>query len=296
MKKIVILGCENSHADIFLRFINQNPKYSDVQVLGVYSEESEPPKVLNEKFGVKIMERYDEFVGQVDGVINVARHGDNHYKYLAPYIKDGVPMFVDKPVCISEEEAVKFMKEAKENGCKVTGGSSLKHDAGVQLIKKQVEENYDGKTCGGMVRAAIDYNSEYGGFYFYAQHFAEITMEAFGRFPKTVTAYKTGGEEFKKGDCVTIVLKYDDYCVTGIIGEDINHYYIARASETKFEGHDIIVDVPVFKGEFDEFYELLDGKDQFISYKEFIAPVFVMNAIERAIKSGKEEKVNEFDV
>ena len=42
MKKIVILGCENSHSDAFLKLITTKEEYSDVQVLGVYSDEPEP--------------------------------------------------------------------------------------------------------------------------------------------------------------------------------------------------------------------------------------------------------------
>mgnify|MGYP007011906764 FL=1 len=35
MKKIVILGCENSHADIFLGFIKNDATFSDTEVSGV---------------------------------------------------------------------------------------------------------------------------------------------------------------------------------------------------------------------------------------------------------------------
>lgn len=40
MKKIVILGCENSHADTFLGFMAKDKKYADVQTVGVYSHDS----------------------------------------------------------------------------------------------------------------------------------------------------------------------------------------------------------------------------------------------------------------
>jgi predicted dehydrogenase len=78
MKKIVILGCENSHANSFLNFIRDNTKYSDVEVLGVYSDDAPAAQKLADEYGVKIMSAYDEAVGQVDGVIVTARHGDNH--------------------------------------------------------------------------------------------------------------------------------------------------------------------------------------------------------------------------
>ena len=35
MKKAVILGCENSHADTFLKFIANDPKYSDYGGRGI---------------------------------------------------------------------------------------------------------------------------------------------------------------------------------------------------------------------------------------------------------------------
>ena len=41
MKKIAILGCENSHADQFLGFIQNDPRYADAEVVGIYSEEAD---------------------------------------------------------------------------------------------------------------------------------------------------------------------------------------------------------------------------------------------------------------
>ena len=38
MKKIAILGCENSHADIFLRLIEERSEFNDIEVIRVYSE------------------------------------------------------------------------------------------------------------------------------------------------------------------------------------------------------------------------------------------------------------------
>ena len=108
MKKIVILGCENSHADMFLGYWKENPKYQDLEVVGVYSDERAAAEKLAADFGVPVMDRYDEAVGKVDGVVITARHGDNHYKYAKPYIASGVPMFIDKPITVSEEDALRL--------------------------------------------------------------------------------------------------------------------------------------------------------------------------------------------
>ena len=50
MYKIAILGCENSHAEGFLKIIQQD--YPDIQVLGVHSEYPGEAEKLQEKFGV----------------------------------------------------------------------------------------------------------------------------------------------------------------------------------------------------------------------------------------------------
>ena len=109
MKKIAILGCENTHAKAFLKYITENEEFSDIEVFGVYSDDPEASKALHDTFGVPIMESYDAAVGQIDGLIVTARHGASHYKFAKPYIESGIPFFIDKPITISEEEAITFM-------------------------------------------------------------------------------------------------------------------------------------------------------------------------------------------
>lgn len=298
MKKIAILGCENAHAALFLRFIDEHYKYRDIEVVGVFSEDVAAAEKLNKAYGVYVMKSYDELVGKVDAIINTARHGDNHYKYCAPYIKDGIPMFIDKPVTISEEEAVKFMQEAKANGVKITGGSCVKHEVAVQQIKRDVINKEDGETLGGVVRGPLSSNTPNGGFFFYVQHLVESVMEAFGRYPKSVQTFKTGGKDFVKGDALTIVFRYDNYDIIGVAEELGGSYYISRHSTYHVKGYEMMVtfDNPCFLKEFDEFHDIVKGADQRITYEDFIAPVFVMNAIKRSIDTGKECEVKTFEI
>ena len=51
-----------------------------------------------------------------------------------------------------------------------------------------------------------------------------------------------------------------------------------------------------FKAEFDEFYSLLKGGEQRLSYEDFIAPVFVMNAVNQSLESKREVVVREFEI
>lgn len=286
MKRVVILGCENSHANTFLNFIKEDEKYSDIEVVGVYSSDITASEKLHEKYNVPVLDTFDYQVGKVDGVIITARHGDDHYKFAKPYIETGVPMFIDKPITINESEAVLFMRECRKHGVRVTGGSSCIHVDYVQKLAKMRRENEGGETLGGVVRAPVSMDNIYGGFFFYSQHLVEVMLEIFGRYPKSVKA-------FKNGKNITCIYRYDGFDVTGIFTDGVYVYYAMRSSVQGDEGSDFPVNgsSPCFKIEFDEFYKLLCGEEQKISYDDFISPVFVLNATARSIEGGCEEEI-----
>lgn len=287
MKKIVILGCENTHANGFLDIITKNPDYADIQVVGVYSEDAEAAKKLNAAYGVPVMATCDELVGQVDGVVVTARHGNKHYEFAKPYIASGVPMFIDKPITIDEDEAVAFMQELKENNILVTGGSMLRFNYLVRHVGDATRKEIAGKTIGGIVRAPLYPTNPNGGFYFYAQHLVEMVMTGFGRFPQAVQCCVD--ESLNR----VVLFHYENFTVTGYYTNGGNEYYSARFSRLGTQGGYVPTNTGEAQlAEFQEFAQLMyEGGKMVLSYEELIAPVFVMNAIERAAVSGGVEPV-----
>lgn len=284
MYKVAILGCENSHANNFLKAVLEDKIVTDVEFVGVYSDEPEAAAKLNAQFGVPVADSYDAFVGKVDGIIITARHGDNHYKYAKPYMECGIPMFIDKPITCTEEDAKAFMEELKANKVPVSGGSVCVLDDYVQDLKQAVVNKTYGKVIGGYLRAPVMMGSPYGGFFFYSQHLAQVMMEIFGCYPESVCAYKNGTS-------VHCVVRYPEY--------DVNITYVSGGSVyyASISCADAVVGSRYtfsdgFQKEFMEFYRLLKGEPQKQSYEEFFAPVYVLNAIYRSIESGQEEKVN----
>ena len=285
MFKIAILGCENSHADMFLRII-KNESYDDVEVVGVYSYDPAESEKLNQKYGVYAAQEFDEFVGKIDGLIITARHGDNHYKYAKPYLDSKIPIFIDKPMTISESEACEFMNLLKENGIPACGGSMCMHSDLVISLKEKIASGELGKVVGGYLRTPLVSDSEHGGFYFYAQHLVQVTCELFGYFPNSV-------QTLKCGEKITVITRYDNYDIVGLyVDKNPNWTYsVSVAFEKGFIGEkDPLTNAG--SREFKEFYNILQGKEQHLSYDELFSPVFIMNAIERSLESGKEERIH----
>lgn len=288
MYKIVILGCENSHANNFLRLIAEG-HYPEIEVIGIYSNEPEAVQKLHEQFGTPIMADYADAVGRVDGVMITARHGDNHYKYAKPYLDAGIPMFIDKPITCTEEEAVAFMRDVRDRGIRLCGGSTCAALAETLSLAEDARTEALGAVRGGAIVSPYQPNSPYGGFTFYAQHLIEIMTTIFGEGIERVIVDD-------RENAMTFTARYADFNVQATYLAGIG-YYSASLYGKKGARNEILQFTPdSFRHEMDDMLDLLHGKPMKKSYESFIYPVFVMNALMRGSESGKWEALHPIEL
>lgn len=283
-KKIAILGCENSHADGFLGLIRDG-LYPDLEVVGLYSREKEAAERLSKEFGIPIMENYDDLVGEIDFLIVTARHGKDHYRFAKPYMPSGIPMFIDKPITIDPQEALQLVADAKKYGVKLCGGSVLAHVDGTRELAEIVKKGTCGKIMGGTVVAPGSMINEYGGYYFYAQHLIQMMTTIFGDQVLSVSARRTG-------NCVAMLMGYAEYTVAAHYIEK-NNYAASIYGENGIESREMIVDG--YKPEMDAIDHLIHGGEMQQTYEEFIQPVFIMNAVEEAMETGRTAEVKKYE-
>ena len=283
MYKIAILGCENSHADAFIK-LTKTEKYSDIEVVGVYTDDETANVRMRDNYGVYTAASYDEFVGRVDGIMITARHGDNHMKYALPYLASGIPMFIDKPATASVEDARIFADLLVKHGIRFSGGSSCIHTPELCNLIAEVQGGEYGKLLGGNVRAPISLTNPYGDFWFYAQHLVQIMQQTFGYYPDSVKAYKREGQ-------VNCIYRYPDFDVYAEFVDGNYLYHISVSTEKAVKHTDISVTEAIFEYELAEYVKVLKGAPSPYSIPDFFAPVFVIDATVRAIASGKEEKI-----
>ncbi len=290
MYKLVILGCENSHAKNFLQVIEKENLKSEFEVIGVYSDEKEAAEKLNEEFGVAIMDNFDDAVGKVDGVIITARHGANHHKYAKPYMESKIPMFIDKPITADLEDGIEFMKELKALGVKISGGSIIPHEPEAQEIKKIRETEELGRVQGGNLLFPWSDDANYGGFWFYTQHLAQNMLEVFGQDVKAVSALKAG-------TTIGLVAQYPEFTVTGSFLQKSVGYFTEIFCEKgrkslchELSGETVYRDT---KLEAFTFFDLVKGGEMKESYADVFRPVFLLDAIQKSYESGKVVEVSD---
>ena len=292
MYKLVILGCENSHANSFLKVLEKENLKSEFEVIGVYSDETEAAEKVSAEFGVPVMKDYAEAVDKVDGVIITARHGDNHYKYAKPYMESKIPMFIDKPITANADDAIEFMNELKALGIKVSGGSIIPHEPEAQEIKKIRETEEMGRVQGGNLIFPWSDDEKYGGFWFYTQHLAQNLLEVFGTDIKAVSACQAG-------TTISIVAQYPEFVVTGTFLKKSVGYYTEiyceqgrKSLQHELSGESVYRDS---KNELLKYLEMVKGGEMKESYTDFFRPVFVLDAIKKAYETGKTVEVADVD-
>ena len=293
MYRVGILGAENSHANRFIEIFNGVKKftgveYPDIRVVGVYSRYPDVCGKLAEMGKLEfIADNPEDMLGKVDAVMVTARDGKYHLPYAWPYIEAGLPAFIDKPFTNSREDAVELVNLAKSKNVPLCGGSTVKLAADVKMLAFARTDGV-GKVQGGTAAAPVDMNNEYGDFYFYSSHLAEMSMTIFGYQPRSVHA-------FRSGDCVTAVVHYDGFDVTNQFIEH-NYTYEASVYGTDKSVHRVIDGSMNYVNECALFADMLHTGTMKHSFARLAAPVFYINAVKESYENGGREVAFDFPV
>lgn len=289
MLKIGIVGSDNSHAEAFSQLINlPNAKtgeyeYPDCKVVSIFGVEKERTEQVARDGKIEtIVADPSEMIGKVDAVMIVFRHGGLHAKYAMPFLKAGIPVWLDKPFTISNEDAKEIIAVSKETGTILTGGSTCKFCYDILMLKNAVENGSSaGKIQSAMINFPAELVNEYGGLYFYGAHLAEMACAAFGYDMKSVVASKNGED-------VCAVVKYDRYqIVLNFINGSVKNYcFVIGDSGIITRELDISL---AYRHGLDEYIKTLQNGGKIpVSHDKLYATVELLNAILESVETGRE--------
>jgi predicted dehydrogenase len=213
--KIGIIGAENSHTAGFGKLFNIDKKFPGVEVKYVWGETDAFAKAAMEKGAIpNQVNQPMELMGKIDALIVDHRHPKYHLEAATPFVKAGVPTFIDKPFCYRASEGKEFLQMAKNVGTPVTSYSSIAQSSATFDIKEQIASL-------GQIRQVIrtgtaDLDSEYGGIFFYGIHIVEPLMFMFGEDISEVKVNRNGkygnaSLKFSSGLFATLVFKEKAY-------------------------------------------------------------------------------------
>ena len=213
--RIGIIGAENSHTAGYGRVFNIEKKFPGVEVKYVWGETDAFAKAAMKKGNIpNQVKDPEEMMGKIDALIVDHRHPKYHLAAATPFVKAGIPTFVDKPFCYRASEGKEFIDMAKKAGTPVTSYSSIAQSAATFDMMAQVKEMND---LSQVVRTGtIDLDSKYGGVFFYGVHVVQPLMYMFGEDIERVRISRDGqygnaSLKFSSGLFATLVFKHKAY-------------------------------------------------------------------------------------
>ena len=137
--RVGIIGLDTSHATAFTKLLNGEnppPELAGCRIVAAYPKgspdiESSVKRVPGytaevRKHGVTIVESIAELLTQVDAVMLETNDGRPHLEQVLPVLKAGKPVFIDKPLAGTLEDAIKIYREAELAGVPLFSSSSLR--------------------------------------------------------------------------------------------------------------------------------------------------------------------------
>jgi len=282
--RIGIIGAENSHTIGFGRMFNTDKKFPAAEVKYVWGETDEFARNAAEKGNIPhIVKDPKEMLGKIDALIVDHRHAKYHLEAASPFIKEGIPSFIDKPFCYRAAEGEEFLALARKHGTPVTSYSSIAHSAATFDIKEQIASL--GKINQVVRTGPVEMDSKYGGIFFYGVHIVQPLMYMFGEDIERVRITRKGQTGsanlvYKNGLFVTLIMKN-----------------IARGWETYVETEDGLTELKSRVEESDPALCYTDMVDMFRTGREprthesILNCVRVLEALELSVNSQQWEEV-----
>jgi predicted dehydrogenase len=63
-----------------------------------------------------VVDKFTDMIGQVDGVLLARDDAETHYEFAAPFLEAGIPIYVDKPLALTVNEAKRLLSMQRYAG------------------------------------------------------------------------------------------------------------------------------------------------------------------------------------
>lgn len=121
-------------------------KQMSVKVTAVADIDVEKAKRLAEKFGAAIYNSAQELIDNADvNTVDICLPTYLHAEYAVKAMEKGYSVFIEKPVCLTGEEAQKLLDTQKRTGCEVMVGQCIRLWKEYVYLKDLVDSKKYGK-------------------------------------------------------------------------------------------------------------------------------------------------------
>jgi hypothetical protein len=193
MIKLGVLDFDTSHVVEFTRRLNHKDIAEEQWVNGAEvvagwpgTSKIMPERIADyvktmEKLGVPLVDKPEEMIGKVDGMLIESQEGAPHWERARPFLEAGIPCYIDKPFTCGITDARKIAELADKKKVPVFSSSSLRYAP--ELVQYMADPKH-GKIVGALAfgpAPIFEPNPQLNpGLYHYGIHAVEILYTVMG--------------------------------------------------------------------------------------------------------------------
>ncbi len=283
MIRIGIVGAENSHSAAIARTLNVAGKMPGCRVVAIWGETARFATDTAKAGRIpRIVKRPADMIGDVDAVIVDHRHARYHLPAAEPFLKARLPMFIDKPFCYRLAAGKRFLARARRAGVPVTSFSTVP-------LSRSFAQAVSAVKKAGEVRAAstfgpCDLDSKYGGIFFYGIHQVDMLLEAFG-----IDVVAVAVDRARRGGSAVASMFFRGGLVASIhcLRNGSTGFQISAATDAGCVSAKLASDPNPYLAGIRRFCKMFKTGKEPLPHKRFLAPIAVLEAMEKSAKTGK---------
>lgn len=142
------------------------------------------PQVL--ECGVELVAQPEDLLGQIDGVLILSVQGAAHLQRAEPFLRAGLPVFIDKPCTCSVDEAAQLFRIAREHKALLWSSSGMRFATEVRALQDRTAVT--GAVQGALVHGPAKRHTGNPGWFHYGIHSVELLWTLMGPGCNAVTA------------------------------------------------------------------------------------------------------------
>jgi predicted dehydrogenase len=196
--RVGMIGLDTSHSVEFTRLLNaaeSDPELAGFRVVAAYpygsrTIESSARRIPEytaavKEMGVEIVPSLDALLRRVDVVLLETNDGRPHLEQARAVFRARKPVFIDKPIAASLEDAVAILDAAKRAGVPVFSASSLRYAKGAQAVRSGAI----GAVLGADAFSPATLEPTHPDLFWYGVHGVELLYTAMGTGCEEVTRF-----------------------------------------------------------------------------------------------------------
>ncbi|MFE6665180.1 Gfo/Idh/MocA family protein [Streptomyces sp. NPDC057697] len=173
--RIGIVGTDNSHVDQIVRHLNIEGGGGDARVVAISGGHGRRNEALAATGGItEIVDEPTGLLGLVDAVVVADRDGARHRDQAMPFLTEGLPVFVDKPLARTVEDAQALIDTARAHDAPLTSSSALRWLPGTDALAARSAG--EGRPQLVVVTGPADPAGDHGGIFFYGIHAVDVAL------------------------------------------------------------------------------------------------------------------------